>query len=189
MGKSGFIFTKFEEPDTKWVNDLAHENLKYSHTFYRNCPGDWRWQMEMHIDLLHVSYIHPTLNSYIDIPSIKTEAGPNYIAQYHNHGWWLFVYPGYHIEYEPGKLFFSELIPNNNGIGYQIFGHYLFSPTISQTEKNNFCKVNEITLDEDIVAVANIKTEYVKPRETKNPLEIYNMHWFEYYKKNHARKK
>jgi phenylpropionate dioxygenase-like ring-hydroxylating dioxygenase large terminal subunit len=189
MGKSGFIFTNFQEPDTKWVHDLAHEDLEYSHSFYRNCPGDWRWQMEMHIDLLHVPYIHPTLNSYVDLSSIKTEAGTNYIAQYHNHGWWLFVYPGYHIEYEPGKLYFSELIPNENGIGYQIFGHYLFDQKLPLSERNNFCKVNEITLDEDIVAVANIKTEYVKPKATNHPLEKYNMHWFDYYRKHYARKK
>ena len=101
----------------------------------------------------------------------------------------MFVYPGYHIEYEPGKLYFSELIPNENGIGYQIFGHYLFDQKLPLSERNNFCKVNEITLDEDIVAVANIKTEYVKPKATNHPLEKYNMHWFDYYRKHYARKK
>ena len=80
--------------------------------------------MEMHIDLAHVPYIHPTLSSYIDITKIKTEAGENYIAQYHDHGWWLFVYPGIHIEYEPGKIYISEMIPNKTGLGYEMFGHY-----------------------------------------------------------------
>ena len=185
LGKSGFIFKDFEEPNTPWVHELGAEDLEYSHSFYRKCPGDWRWQMEMHIDLAHVPYIHPTLSSYIDITKIKTEAGENYIAQYHDHGWWLFVYPGIHIEYEPGKIYISEMIPNKTGLGYEMFGHYLFDPLLSESEKNNFCFVNETTLDEDIAAVAKMKIDFVKPKPTTDPLEVYNLHWYDFYKGNY----
>ena len=188
LGQSGFVFLNFTEPNTTWVSDLAKEDLEYSHNFYRKCYGDWRWQMEMHLDLAHVPLIHPMLNAYMDITKIRTEAGENYIAQYHDHGWWLFVYPNIHIEYEPGCLYISEMIYNPTGLGYEMFGHYLFNKSLTETEKKHFCFVNETTLDEDIQAVANIKTNYFKPMPTLNPLEVYNSHWYDYYFKNyHAR--
>jgi len=61
----------------------------------------------------------------------------------------------------------------------------LFDPLLSESEKNHFCFVNETTLDEDIAAVAKMKIDFVKPKPTTDPLEVYNLHWYDFYKGNY----
>ena len=64
IGRSGLIFKNFQEPDHKWVDDLASETeLEYSHCYQGESKGSWLWLMEAEVDLLHVykGGIHPLL--------------------------------------------------------------------------------------------------------------------------------
>lgn len=185
-GQSGLIFLNWNEPqDAKWVNDLQIDNFIYGYNIIKQGLGDWRWQMEMHVDLLHVPYIHDSLNKYIDVYTLKTDRGDDWICQYHDHGWWLFVYPYTHIEYEPGCLYISEISPNNEK-GYDVYIHYLFNPLIDAKVKSNFIKMAEITFDEDIKAVDNLSQNnvYKKPHKNLHVLEKDILHFYNWLDKN-----
>lgn len=183
-GKSGLLFTDWEEPaDARWVQDLANDNFTYSHSTKRTGTGDWRWQMEMHVDLLHVDKIHPLLTSYVDVNKLETEYGTDWICQRHEHGWWLFVYPFTHIEWEPGCLYFSEMTPTDSGYDMDI--HYMFGD-VAQHTRNNFISIAEVTIDEDIDAVNRLSanSKYRSPPAKLDPLEVDLRHFYSWVKQN-----
>jgi phenylpropionate dioxygenase-like ring-hydroxylating dioxygenase large terminal subunit len=188
FGNSGLLFLDWTEPKNSiWVDQLKKESFTYSHSSYRYGTGDWRWQMEMHVDLLHVKEIHPLLNSYVDCENLKTEYGNDWICQHHEHGWWLFVYPFTHIEWEPGCLYISEMSPRENNQGYDVYIHYLFNESVNQDVKNNFKNVAEITFDEDIKAVNELSTssKYRQPGTNLNhPLEKDIHHFYNWLEEN-----
>lgn len=186
-GKSGLIFLDWEEPsDSKWVNDLKNSNFIYSHSLHKIGNGDWRWQMEMHVDLLHVEQIHPLLNSYVDCTKLITERGNDWIAQHHDHGWWLFIYPFTHIEWEPGCFYFSEMTPRENDLGYDVYIHYFFDSNISADVKENFMKLADTTFDEDIKAVNEISavSRYRMPSNAPHKLEEDIKHFYKWVEEN-----
>lgn len=187
-GRSGLIFTDWQEPsDAKWVNDLANDDFEYSHSTRRTGRGDWRWQMDMHVDLLHVDKIHPLLNGYVDVNNLKTEYGPDWVCQHHAHGWWLFIYPFTHIEWEPGCLYFSEMVPNHDWAnGYEVYIHYMFNKSVPQHVKDNFIAMAEVTFDEDVKAVDELSanSRYRKPRNDLDPLEVDTLHFYEWLEAN-----
>lgn len=186
-GKSGLVFTDWEEPaDTKWVKDLSNEYLEYSHSTKRYGEGDWRWQMEMHVDLLHVSKIHPLLDSYVDCNNLEKEIGYDWICQHHEHGWWLFVYPFTHIEWEPGCLYFSEMTPREHDKGYDVYIHYLFNPSVPEDVRNKFIEMAETTFDEDIKAVNEISavSKYRMPSNAPHKLEEDIKHFYAWLEEN-----
>jgi len=179
--KSGLVFLDWEEPiDTQWVNDLSNDTLEYSHSTKKQGLGDWRWQMEMHVDLLHVEQIHPLLHSYVDCNTLKTEYGSDWICQYHNYGWWLFIYPFTHIEWEPGCLYLSEMTPKENDQGYDVHIHYLFNPNVDTKTKEHFIMMAETTFDEDITAVNEISanSKYREPNSNANHKLEKDIHHF-----------
>jgi phenylpropionate dioxygenase-like ring-hydroxylating dioxygenase large terminal subunit len=187
VGESGLCFLDWEEPnDSKWVNELKQDTFEYSHSLKKYGEGDWRWQMEMHVDLLHVEQIHPLLNNYVDCNSLVTERGYDWIAQHHSHGWWLFVYPFTHIEYEPGCLYISEMSPRENDQGYDVFIHYLFNNSIDQTTKDNFINMAEVTFDEDIRAVNELSasSKYKMPVNPHHKLEQDIKHFYKWIDEN-----
>lgn len=187
QGKSGIIFLDWEEPlDAKWVRDLANDYLEYSHSTKKYGEGDWRWQMEMHVDLLHVEKIHPLLDSYVDCKNLKKEVGYDWICQHHEHGWWLFVYPFTHIEWEPGCLYFSEMTPRENDKGYDVFIHYLFNPNVDQETRKKFIEMAETTFDEDIKAVNELSaaSKYRMPSNAPDPLEEDIIHFYNWLEDN-----
>jgi phenylpropionate dioxygenase-like ring-hydroxylating dioxygenase large terminal subunit len=185
VGKSGLMFMDWQEPsDAKWVNDLANDSFTYSHSTRRTGTGDWKWQMEMHVDLLHVDKIHPLLTSYVDIHKLQTEYGSDWVCQHHEHGWWLFIYPFTHIEWEPGCLYFSEMVQTD--YGYEVYIHYLFNESTPQHVRENFIKVAEVTFDEDVDAVnrLSLNNKYRTPSKTLDPLEVDIKHFYDWYKAN-----
>jgi len=187
LGGSGLIYLDWNEPSSaKWVHDLSSDDLQFDHCIKKHGHGDWRWQMEMHVDLLHVQFIHPLLNNYVDCNKLISEKGYDWIAQYHDHGWWLFIYPFTHIEWEPGCLYFSEMVPRENNLGYDVFIHYLFSPKISEEKKRDFSMMAEITFDEDINAVNEISStsKYRMPSNAKHPLEQDIIHFYKWLEDN-----
>ncbi len=186
-GESGLIFLDWEEPvNAKWVLDLKNDRLEYSHSVKKHGAGDWRWQMEMHVDLLHVEQIHPLLHSYVDCTKLISERGYDWIAQYHEHGWWLFVYPFTHIEWEPGCLYFSEMTPKESGNGYDVYIHYLFNKDVSPEQREHFAKMAETTFDEDIQAVNEISasSKYRMPSNNPHPLETDIIHFYKWVEEN-----
>lgn len=187
VGNSGLIYLDWNEPtSSKWVKDLESDNLQYSHSIKKYGSGDWRWQMEMHVDLLHVQFIHPLLNSYVDCNKLSSEKGYDWIAQYHEHGWWLFIYPFTHIEWEPGRLYFSEMTPRDNSLGYDVYIHYLFSSSITDEQKRNFSYMAETTFDEDIQAVNELSnaSKYRMPGNAKHILEQDIIHFYNWLEDN-----
>lgn len=186
-GKSGLIFLDWIEPiDAIWINDLQKSKFRYSHSLHKIGNGDWRWQMEMHVDLLHVEQIHPLLHSYVDVTKLKTEKGSDWVAQYHENGWWLFIYPFTHIEWEPGCLYFSEMSPRENNIGYDVYIHYFFDDNLLENQKIHFSNLADITFDEDIKAVNEISlsSNYRKPYNCDHFLEQDIVHFYNWLKEN-----
>lgn len=181
LGKSGLIYLDWSEPETaRWINDLANDRLEYSHGSKKYGTGDWRWQMEMHVDLLHVQHIHPMLHNYVDCNKLTSEKGYDWIAQYHEHGWWLFIYPFIHIEWEPGCLYFSEMAPRENNQGYDVYIHYLFSSNTTKEKRHQFADMAETTFDEDLAAVNELSavSKYRMPGNSKHPLEQDILHFY-----------
>lgn len=186
-GRSGLIFSDWQEPvDAKWVNDLANDDFVYSHSTHRTGTGDWRWQMDMHVDLLHVDKIHPLLTSYVDVDNLSTEYGKDWICQHHEHGWWLFIYPYTHIEWEPGCLYFSEMVPNEDGRGYEVYIHYMFAPGVNSAVRDNFIKMAEVTFDEDVDAVNTLSahSKFRKPHASLDKLEVDTLHFYNWLQEN-----
>lgn len=184
-GRSGLMFTDWNEPPgAEWVNDLATDSFVYSHCARRSGTGDWKWQMEMHVDILHVDKIHSLLTSYVDVGKIRTKYGDDWICQHHEHGWWLFVYPFTHIEWEPGCLYFSEMVQTS--YGYEVYIHYLFNENTPQHVRENFIKVAEVTFDEDIEAVNKLSanSKYRAPAKTLDLLDVDIKHFYNWYKLN-----
>ncbi len=186
IGESGLLFVNWQEPrEEQWVSDLRNDQFVYSHSLVKHGTGCMRWQMEMHVDLLHVPHIHRLLNRHVDVNKLRTSRGDDWIAQYHEHGWWLFVYPYTHIEYESGRLYISEMRPVKSG-GYDVFIHYLFNPSISALERAQFTHLAETTMDEDIRAVNQLSasSQYTKPHTTQHPLEVDTTHFYQWLKAN-----
>jgi phenylpropionate dioxygenase-like ring-hydroxylating dioxygenase large terminal subunit len=186
-GSSGLIFLDWEEPTSaRWVRNLKNDDLDYSYSIKKEGIGDWRWQMEMHVDLLHVEYIHPRLNKYVDCNELETERGYDWIAQHHKHGWWLFVYPFTHIEWEPGCLYISEMSPKEGNQGYDVYIHYLYNHNITEKQKHNFSIMVDETFDEDIRAVNALSatSKYRTPSNAIHPLEQDIIHFYNWLKDN-----
>lgn len=187
QGQSGLIFLDWKEPsDSKWAQELKNDKFVYSHRIKKYGAGDWRWQMEMHVDLLHVDQIHPLLNSYIDCTKLETERGYDWIAQHHKHGWWLFVYPFTHIEYEQGCLYISEMAPREKDQGYDVYIHYLFNENVDEKKRRQFAEMAETTFDEDLKAVNELSaaSKYRMPSNAPHKLEEDIVHFYNWVEEN-----
>jgi phenylpropionate dioxygenase-like ring-hydroxylating dioxygenase large terminal subunit len=185
LGESGLVFLNWDEPQgVQWVEDLKNSTFEYSHSLHKQGFGDWRWQMEMHVDLLHVEKIHPLLHSYVDCTKLRTERGNDWIAQYHDHGWWLFIYPFTHIEWEPGCFYFSEMTPKENDQGYDVYIHYYFDQQVDSVKRQEFAKMADQTFDEDIQAVNELSSasSYRMPSNCQHPLEQDIIHFYNWLK-------
>ena len=122
-----------------------------------------------------------TRTFFINLDQIK-----NLICQHHEHGWWLFVYPFTHIEWEPGCLYFSEMSPRENGKGYDVYIHYLFNPSVPADVRSKFIEMAEITFDEDITAVNEISSvsTYRMPSNAPHKLEADIKHFYKWIEDN-----
>jgi hypothetical protein len=131
-----------------------------------------------------VDKIHPLLTSYVDVNTLHTEYGSDWVCQHHKHGWWLFVYPFTHIEWEPGCLYFSEMVLKD--YGYEMYIHYLFNESTTQHVRENFIKIAEVTIDEDIAAVnlLSANSKYRAPPAKLGPLELDLAHFYKWTKNN-----
>jgi hypothetical protein len=194
VGITGLLFQNFEEPkDEKWVKILSEEkDLTYSHSITLTSKGSRLWFMEQMTDLLHVRQngIHPRQSLETPIDSLSVNYGNGWAMQsyptcYGKTGFWLFVYPGFNIEHEPGKLLVARITPNdnNNEYGFTIVIQFYYSPYVDSVEKADWEKCIEV-YKEDIAAIENINRPYFPLKRTVNEKENLIKHWSDWYMEN-----
>ncbi len=194
LGRTGILYENFEEPrDQEWYKILCNSpELNYSHSVHGSSQGSWLWLMEQMTDLLHLipGGIHPRQSLETPLNSIEVDFGNNWSIQMYTtsqgtKGFWLFIYPGFNIEYEPGKLMICRVSPFNLEIEYGFTWHmqFYYSSDIDAIEKTDWEKVIEV-YKEDIAAIENIKRPYFPLKKTINKWEAQSKHWAEWYKSN-----
>lgn len=191
VGKTGLIFQNFKEPEnTKWVELLSNmNNLAYVHNVTGSSTGSWLWLMEQMTDLLHIRQngIHPRQSLETPLNIIGTDFGDGWAIQTYKNslgedGFWLFVYPWFEVEYEPGKLTIGRITPNdpNNEYGFKWQMQFYYAPTVGSVEKEEWEKCIQV-LEEDIAAIENIKRPFFPLKRTVNKWEDQMKHWGEWY--------
>jgi hypothetical protein len=194
VGNTGLLFQNFKEPtNAYWVNVLASEkNLKYEKSILGNSNGSWLWLMEQMTDILHLNQngIHPRQSLETPLKEIETGFGEDWAIQiyptcYGPKGFWLFVYPGFNVEYEPGKLLITRVVPNNinNEYGFTWHMQFYYDPKVDQTEKEVWEKCIDV-YREDIKAIENIKRPFFPLKKTVNNMELQMKHWGDWYLKH-----
>lgn len=178
IGKSGLIFSNWQEPNHAWVDDLVKEpNLNYSHTYHGVSNGNWLWMMEIQADLLHIrkgiNVVHPELSNITNINDTKLESGEGWALQTCSTGWWLCVFPYTFIEYSKGCLAINFTVPNNsdNEFGFTWVTQFYFDPANSATKKLDFEKYFHDVFLEDLTAIEKYKHSYFPLKNSTNPLE------------------
>jgi nitrite reductase/ring-hydroxylating ferredoxin subunit len=188
VGRSGLIFTQFQEPDAEWVSDLAKETeLEYSHSYYGKSNGSWLWFMDVNTDLLHVykEGIHPFLSKQVNLEDIKMSEGDGWILQEHPDGWWCCIYPFTFVEYgRHGMLSINTVIPNNlkSEFGFQWVTQIFYAPDVDVNAKMIF-ETLEPVFHEDVAAAELQKGPYFPLREAMNRYEDHCIHWGKWYNK------
>jgi hypothetical protein len=191
---TGLIVDDFDIPqDAEWVKMLsADKDLVYSHSITESSNGSWLWLMEQMTDLLHVRQngIHPRQSLETPLDNMETEFGDGWSLQmyptcYGSKGFWLFVYPGFNVEYEPGQLIITRVTPNdpNHEYGFTWQMQFYYSPAIDSVAKEAWEKCVEV-YREDIKAIENIKRPYFPLKRTVNKWEDQMKHWGEWYIQN-----
>jgi len=188
IGKSGLIIKDFQEPDEKWVNDLASEtNLVYSHATTGESKGSWLWMMEIQADLLHIrkGAIHPDLSEVTNLDEIKMSSGDGWILQTCSTGWWLFVFPYTFIEWSPGCLSVNYTTPHDpkNEFGFKWVTQFYYDPLITDDKKTNFETLEDVFL-EDVAAIEQQNGPYFPLLKTENRLEKHCVTFGEWFLKN-----
>jgi hypothetical protein len=185
LDPSGLICEqKFSTDELDWVKQIKNEkNLQYHSTVEFENSGDWRFQVEMNVDMLHVDHIHPRLRTTMDPNAMNYTRGNNWVAQYWNPtSWWGFIFPFYQFEYQPGAVYYAELIPNGF-TSYKVKGHFYFDATADENENMLFKNLMIETYREDLAMVANMG-EFYGPYVSSHPQEADIMHWHDWYWSN-----
>jgi hypothetical protein len=194
VGKTGLVFQNFVEPENaEWVEILAKDDsLKYSHSITETSNGSWLWLMEQMTDLLHVRQngIHPRQALETPLDNMKTDFGDGWSIQvyptcYGEKGFWLFVYPGFNVEYEPGRLIITRVTPNDPSIefGFTWQMQFYYSDNIDSVDKEAWEKCLEV-YREDVKAVENIKRPFFPLKRTVNHWEDQMKHWGQWFTDN-----
>lgn len=189
-GKSGLIFKNFNEPNHRWVDDLADEkNLQYSHCMQGSSKGSWLWMMEIQADLLHIrngtDVIHPELASVTDLDATEMFEGDDWILQTCSTGWWLFIYPFTFIEWSPGCLSVNYTTPHdiNNEMGFDWITQFYYDPKITQEKKKEFETLEDV-FKEDVDAIEKQKSKWFPILKPYNRLENHCVHFGHWVKQN-----
>jgi nitrite reductase/ring-hydroxylating ferredoxin subunit len=194
LGKTGILFQNFKEPeDAEWVKILNEAPpMVYERSITESSNGSWLWLMEQMTDLLHVRQngVHPRQSLETPLEEIKTDFGDGWAIQvyptcYGSKGFWLFIYPGFNIEYEPGRLLITRVTPNdiNNEFGFTWSMQLYYSSDMGKTEKEDWEKCVEV-YREDVKAIENIKRPFFPLKRTVNKWEDQMKHWGEWYTSN-----
>lgn len=194
VGKTGLLFQNFKEPENaEWVSILSEaKDLVYSHSITDTSNGSWLWLMEQMTDLLHIRQngVHPRQSLETPLDTMETDFGDGWAIQiyptcYGSKGFWLFLYPGFNVEYEPGKLMITRVTPNdiNNEYGFTWQMQFYYAPNVDAVEKEAWEKCIEV-YREDIIAIENIKRPFFPLKRTVSKWEDQMKHWGEWYLNN-----
>ena len=193
LGKSGLLFQNFTElKDSEWIQELSKmTDLEFNRTVTGESKGSWLWMMEQLTDVLHLMQngVHPrqSLETPLTESNIVQLLEDGCSIQKNTNingtvGYWVFLYPGYGIEFEPGKLLITRVIPNDvsQEFGYRYEMQFYYSPWVDTNSKNEWEKNIEVIL-EDIRAVEKIKRPYFPLKRMVNQYEEQMYHWGQWY--------
>lgn len=194
LADTGILYENFVEPeDAAWVKILRDApDMQYSHSVGDSSNGSWLWLMEQMTDLLHIRQngVHPRQSLETPLDNIETDFGDGWAMQmyptcYGSKGFWVFIYPGFNIEYEPGKLMITRVTPNdvNQEFGFTWHMQFYYSPNVDKVEKEDWEKCIEV-YREDVAAVERIKRPFFPLKRTVNKWEDQMKHWGEWYTEN-----
>lgn len=189
IGKSGLVLKNFQEPEHKWVNDLAAEqNLKYSHFFSGESTGSWLWLMDAEADLLHVwrNGIHPFLAQQIKLSDLKLDQGDGWIYQEHPDGWWVYIFPYTFIEYgKPGKLAVNRVFPKDpkSEFGFNWITQFYYEETVHPNDRLIF-ETMEKVFKEDVEAAERQVGPYFPLMKSDTVYESHCLHFGKWYREN-----
>ena len=188
IGKSGLIIKDFDEPDAFWVDDLAKENLQYSHTrFNTSEKGSWLWMMDIQADLFHIrkgeNSVHPELSEITDLNDIEMHQGDGWILQTCSTGWWVFIYPFVFLEWSPGCLAVNYTKPHNidNEFGFDWNTQFYFDPNTTEEKRKQFEHYVEDVFVEDVNAIEKQVGGYFPLMSASDRLEDHCVHFGKWY--------
>jgi hypothetical protein len=181
VGQSGLVFKNFEEPNHKWVTDLANETeLVYSHTCTGASAGSSLWMMEIQTDLLHIRQggIHPRLSTLVDLDNVQMEEGNNWVVQTHTDGWWLIIYPWTFVEWSAGCLGINTVTPTNATSEFKFTWttQFYFDPSVTQEKRDEFVTLEDV-FKEDVEAIEKQKIAFRPLLKAMESLEDHCVHF------------
>lgn len=194
LGKTGILYENFNEPeDAEWFKILQDApEMSYSHSVTGSSNGSWLWLMEQMTDLLHIRQngVHPRQSLETPLDGMKTDFGDGWAIQiyptsYGSNGFWLFIYPGFNIEYEPGRLLITRVTPNNidEEFGFKWHMQFYYSKDIGSVEKEEWEKCIDV-YREDVAAIERINRPFYPLKRTVNKWEDQMKHWGQWYQEN-----
>jgi phenylpropionate dioxygenase-like ring-hydroxylating dioxygenase large terminal subunit len=194
VGKSGLLFKNFIEPvHAEWVQVLSEQtDLKFDRILSGKSTGSWLWFMEQLTDVLHLRQggIHPRQSLETPLSTMDLDVGDGYVTQLYKTptggtGYWIYIFPGFAVEFEPGKLLINRVIPDdvNTEFGFTWELQLYYSPSVDSVEREEWEKQIEVFM-EDVEAVEKIKRPFFPLRHTMTDLEKLMFHWGEWYLKN-----
>ena len=194
VGKSGLLFKNFNEPvDAKWVQVLSEQtDLEFNRTIRGESTGSWLWFMEQLADVLHLRQngIHPRQSLETPLDIMELGIGDSHVTQIYTLpdgtvGYWIYIFPGFAVEFEPGKLLINRVIPNdvNEEFGFKWELQLYYSPSVDSVKREAWEKQIEVFM-EDIEAVENIKRPFFPLKRMVNDLEKLSQYWGEWYLQN-----
>jgi nitrite reductase/ring-hydroxylating ferredoxin subunit len=189
LGTSGLLFKNFKEDlNAGWIQFLSKQtDLEFDRTIRGESKGSWLWMMEQLTDVLHLRQngIHPrqSLETPLDEEHMVQTLGENYAIQAYKNingtsGYWVFIYPGFAVELEPGKLVITRLVPHNENeeFGFTWELQFYYAPWIDKNEREEWEKCIDV-YDEDIQAIEKIKRPYFPLKKMVNNREEQMYHW------------
>lgn len=194
LGKSGLLFKNFEEPvDSEWVQVLSQQtDLEFNRTIRGSSTGSWLWFMEQLTDVLHLRQggIHPRQALETPLSTMQLDQGEGHVTQIYTlpsgiKGYWIYIFPGYAVEFEPGKLLINRVIPNNieTEFGFAWELQLYYSASVDAVEREDWEKQIEVFM-EDLAAVEKIKRPFFPLKRMMTDLEKLTYYWGDWYSKN-----
>ena len=195
LGQSGFLFQNFKELESsEWVQALKlMTDLEYVKTVRIESSGSYLWMMEQFTDVLHIRQdgIHPRQSLETPLDNIEQTLENGCSVQKNtninglNVGYWVFIYPSFAIEIEPGKLIIARAVPKNKDteFGFTLEIQFYYSPWIDQNMRTEWEKAIDV-YKEDIAAVEKIKRPFFPLKKMINKYEEQMYDWGQWYLKN-----